>query len=263
MVKDLQASDFLLEENGVAQTIRYFSKETNLPLRIGLLVDTSQSQLHVLEPERTASNVFLEQVLQESIDQAFIAHFDVTVEVSQGFTSSRKELALALAHLTVPHKLATLLYDAIRDCSENLMRPKKGRKAFILLSDGVDFRSKTSLETAIEYAQRADTMIFSILFAEPLRPYRPFRSAVLAMERDHGRNVMGRLARETGGTYFEVTKQNSIQKIYTDIEDILRNQYSLGYTPKEKGAPGEFRKIRLTTVRPGLTVRTRAGYYSK
>jgi hypothetical protein len=116
------------------------------------------------------------------------------VEVLQSFTSSRKDLAAALGQLAVPMRLSTLLYDAIRDCSENLMRGKKGRRAFILLSDGVDFRSKTSLRTAIEYAQRSDTIIYSILFAESLRPYRPLRSTVLAMNRDRGRKAMRRLA---------------------------------------------------------------------
>ncbi len=154
----------MLREDGVVQTIRYFSRESDLPLTIGLLVDTSQSQAHVIEPERHASYEFLDQVLREDTDRAFVAHFDLHVEVLQDFTSSRKDLAAALAELHIPKRLSTLLYDAIRQCSETQMRGKQGRKAFILLSDGVDYRSKTSLETAIEYAQRADTIIYSILF---------------------------------------------------------------------------------------------------
>ena len=150
----------------------------------------------------------------------------------QNFTSSRKDLESALRQLKVPSALSTLLYDAIRDCSENLMRKKAGRKAFILLSDGVDYRSRTPLPTAIEYAQRADTIIYSILFADPLQAYRPVRSAILAMSRDRGRKVMQRLAAETGGAFFEVTKSNPIEGIYTQIEDALRNQYSIGYTPE-------------------------------
>jgi VWFA-related protein len=184
VVKNLGREEFSLQEDGVPQTIHYFARESDLPLTIGLLVDTSSSQLHVLEPERRASYTFLDQVLREGKDQAFVAHFDFRVEVLQGFTSSRDELASALGQLSVPSHISTLLYDAIRSCSENQMRRKKGRKAFILLSDGVDFRSKTSLGTAIEYAQRADTIVYSILFEEPLRPYRPIRSAILAMGRD-------------------------------------------------------------------------------
>lgn len=262
-VKNLDRDDFLLDEDGIPQVIRYFSRESDLPLTIGLLVDTSQSQAHVIEPERSASYTFLDQVLREGTDQAFIAHFDVHVNVLQSFTSSRKDLESALNRLKVPVRLSTLLYDAIRDCSENLMRKKTGRKAFILLSDGVDFRSKTTLATAIEYAQRANTIIYSILFAEPLRPYRPLRSAVMAANRDRGRKVMQRLAAETGGGFFEVTKDDPIGKIYSRIEDELRNQYSIGYTPEKKAGEGQYHKIKLTTKQPALTVRTRAGYYSR
>src|ERR1035441_5134603 len=252
LAKNLSRDDFVLQEDGVPQTIRYFSRESDLPLTIGLLVDTSQSHLHVLEPERRGSYAFLDQVIREDQDQAFVAHFDVHVEVLQGFTSSRKDLASALGRLRVPNALSTLLYDAIRDCSENPMRKQKGRKAFILLSDGADFRSKTSLGTAIEYAQRADTIIYSILFAEPLRPYRPLRSMVLAVSRDRGRKVMRRLAAETGGAFFEVTKDDPIEKIYAQIEETLRNQYSLAYAPKRKGVSGQYHKIKLTAKRPGL-----------
>jgi VWFA-related protein len=262
IVKNLDREDFLLEEGGMPQTIRYFSRESDIPLTIGLLVDTSQSQSHVLEPERSANYSFLDQVLREGTDQAFVAHFDLHVEVLQSFTSSRKDLASALGQLKVPSALSTLLYDAVRDGSENLMRKKEGRKAFVLLSDGVDFRSHTSLINAIEYAQRADTIIYSILFAEPLRPYRPFRSAVLAMGRDRGR-TMRRLAAETGGAFFEVTKDDPIEKIYARIEDELRSQYNLGYTREPRGASGTYRKIKLTTKQPGLKVQTRDGYYSR
>lgn len=263
IVKKLERSDFSLEEEGVPQTIRYFSRESDLPLTVGVLVDTSQSQNYVLGAERAASYTFLDQVLREGTDQALVAHFDVRVEVLQNFTSSRKDLESALARLHVPLALATLLYDAIRECSEKFMRGKGGRKAFVLLSDGVDYRSKTTLETAIEYAQRADTIIYSILCAEPLRPYRPLRSAVLAASRERGRKTMQRLAIETGGAFFEVTRDDPLEAIYTRIEDTLRNQYSIGYTPEPAGLSGQYRRIRLTAKQPGLKVQTRGGYYAR
>jgi VWFA-related protein len=263
LAKNLTGDDFVLQQDGVPQAIRYFSRESDLPLTIGLLVDTSNSQLHVLEPERRASYTFLDQVVREDRDEAFVAHFDVAVKVLQGFTSSRKDLAAALGELEVPSHFGTLLYDAIRDCSENQMRKRMGRKAFILLSDGGDHRSKTSLGTAIEYAQRADTIVYSILFAEPPSPSRPFRSAILSMDRARGRKVMRRLAAETGGAFFEVGKGQSIEKIYAQIEETLRNQYSLGFTPEPMSAAGQYHKIKLTAKRPGLIVQTRDGYYSK
>jgi VWFA-related protein len=263
IAKNLKRDDFVLREDGVAQTIRYFSRESDLPLTVGLLVDTSTSQAYVLEPERSASYKFLDQVLREDTDRAFVAHFDIQVEVSQNFTSSRKALAAALAELQVSRRISTLLYDAIRQCSENQMRPMQGRKAFILLSDGVDYRSKNSLETAIEYAQRADAIIYSILFADPLSPKHPVRSAIDAMVRGRGRRVMRRLAAETGGAFFEVSKDHSLEWIYSQIEDGLRNQYNIGYTPVRPPVRGQYRKIRLTTKQPDLVVQTRDGYYSK
>jgi VWFA-related protein len=262
IAKDLNREDFVLFDDGVPQTIRYFTRETGLPLTIGLLVDTSRSQVDVMEPERKASYLFLDQVLRDQ-DQAFVTHFDTRVEVLQGFTSSRQELGAALDRLRVPGMVATLLYQAIRETSETMMRPRQGRKAFILLSDGVSFRDKTSIGTAIEYAQRADTIIYSILFSDPLKIYRPGRAAIHSIVGAHGKSVLQRLAHETGGAYFEVSAANPLENAYAQIEAALRNQYSIGYTPQGTGKSGEYHKIKLTAKRPGLVVQTRDGYYAK
>ena len=263
VAKNLTREDFILQDDGTPQTITYFASESDLPLTIGLLVDTSNSQAGVMEAERKASYVFLDKVLRENEDLAFVAHFDTRVEVVQGFTSSRRDLAAALDRLKVPGQIATLLYEAIRKTSEDLMRRQPGRKAFILLSDGVSFNDKTSIGTAIEYAQQADTIIYSILFADHGKFYRPGRAAVLAISRQHGRTVMQRLARETGGAFFEVSASHPIEEAYADIEDALRNQYSIGYTPQVAGTPGQYHKIKLTAKRADLVVATRDGYYSK
>jgi VWFA-related protein len=263
IVSDLNKEDFLVEEAGVPQAIRYFSRESDLPLTIGLLVDTSRSQIGVLERERRASYTFLDQVLREDKDRAFVAHFDIRVEVAQDLTSSRTELASALDKLRIPPRPATLLYQAVRECSERQMRKQSGRKAFIVLSDGVDVRSKTTISTAIEYAQRADTIIYSILFSKwPWLAYYPTTAVWKAIYDARGKRAMQRLAHETGGAYFEVSKDNPIEKIYASIEEQLRNQYSIGYTPERKDAVGRYRPIRLTTRQPGLLVQTRAGYYA-
>lgn len=253
--KNLTRDDFVLLEDGVPQTIRYFSRESDLPLTIGLLVDTSRSQVRVLEPERTASYIFLDQVLREGKDEAFVASFDMRVQTLQNLTSSRKELAAALNRLKIPPIGSTLLYTAIRKCSENQMHARTGRKAFILLSDGVDYHSRTSLETAIEYAQRADTIIYSILFAES--------GAIRSGYEGGGRKAMRRLALETGGAFFEATADNPIEKIYARIEETLRNQYSIGYTLERAPVKGQYHKIVVTTRQSGLIVQTRDGYYSK
>jgi VWFA-related protein len=262
IVKDLAQDDFVLQEDGAPQTIRYFSRESDLPLTVGLLVDTSRSQTGVLEVERGASYTFLDQVLREDKDRAFIGHFDVKAETLQGLTSSRKELSSALDQLRVPQQVATLLYSAIRESSETVMRNQTGRKAFIVLTDGVAFRDKTSIGTAIEFAQRANTIIFSIRYSDPTRLYHPIRAAVLGAAKERGKQGLQRMARETGGVSYEVTQSETIERTYSQIEETLRNQYNIGYTPTKPGADGKYRKIRLTVKDRHLIVNTRDGYYA-
>ena len=264
IVNDLNRDDFVLEEDGRPQTIRYFSRESNLPLTLGLLVDTSRSQLEVLEPERKASYVFLDRVLRND-DQAFVVSFDIGVHMLQGLTNSRELLSAAMDQLQIPGRVATVLYDAIQLTSDNLMREQKGRKAFILLSDGVDVGSKTTLGTATEYAQRADTLIYSIWFHGKWKLWwvagGPAAIQGHAMYRAKGKSAMQRLAGETGGRFFEVTKDQPIENIYSQIEEELRNQYSFGYMSDRQDK--QYRKIKLATKRPGLVVQTRAGYYPR
>jgi VWFA-related protein len=264
IVKNLTKDDFRLLEDGRPQTIRYFSQESNLPLTIGMLVDTSRSMETVFEPERVAGIQFFNQVLRDDRDLAAIVHFDISVEILQGLTSSRDKLAGALAQLRVQRRISTLLYDAVHQSSDDIMRKQNGRKAFILLSDGMDVGSKTTIGDAIEYAQRADTIVYSILFAHS----RPFRgigigTAVRAAYATRGAKAMERLARETGGEYFKVSTNNPIETIYAQIEEDLRNQYSIGYTSTRPDTDGKYRKLKLTTTKKGLMVSTRDGYYPK
>ena len=261
-VKDLTKDDFSLQEDGRPQTILHFSQESNQPLKIGLLVDTSRSQTWVLERERKASFTFLDQVLRAD-DSAFVLHFDIHVELLQGFTSSREELTKALDALKIPWRPSTLLFDAVRRASEELMKRQSGRKAFILLSDGGDVRSKASIGTAIEYAQRADTLIYSIEFGPSLLRAFPALISVAKIQREHGRNTMRRLAEETGGRYFEESKDESISQIYREIEDELRNQYSIAYTSDRRDGSKDYRKISLTLADKNLIAQTRPGYYPK
>jgi len=183
VVSNLGKDDFKLEEDGHTQTIKYFTRETDLPLTLGLLVDTSLSQRRVLDQERTASYKFLQDVLRESKDHAFVIHFDHETELLQDLTSSRDQLEAALDELKTPdpqyqrtsspdpgqgHQryAGTVLYDAVFLGSDELMKKQQGRKAIIILSDGVDTGSKVSLDRAIETAQRSDTLVYSILFSD-------------------------------------------------------------------------------------------------
>src|ERR1017187_3497204 len=184
IVRNLTKDDFTLAEDGRAQAIRYFSQESGLPLTLGLLVDTSMSQRRVLGKERDASYRFLDQVLREDKDQAFLIHFDREVELLEDLTPSRKKLEAALGRLESPeqdrhsggggrgghgghHGGGTSLYDSVLLASDELMKKQSGRKAVIALTDGVDNGSKVTLSSAIESAQRADTLVYSILFADP------------------------------------------------------------------------------------------------
>jgi VWFA-related protein len=293
IVRDLTKDDFALTEDDRQQTIRYFSRETDLPLTLGLLVDTSMSQRRVLGEEQSASYRFLDQVLREDKDLAFVIHFDVEVELLQDFTSSRKKLESSLGSLRTPEpgprgrryppgpqgprggrNAGTLLYDSVLLASDELMRKQSGRKALIMLSDGVDHGSKVPLTHAIESAQRADTLVYSILFSDarmyqggfgnnPRMGRRGGQRGRMQQTRPDGKKVLERLSKETGGGFFEVSNKQSISQIYGRIQEELRNQYSLGYTPDRTDAGTGFRKISLATKQKGLLVRTRDGYYAE
>jgi VWFA-related protein len=190
IVSDLKKDEFTLQEDGRPQTIKYFTQDANQPLTLGLLVDTSRSQTNVLDAERNASRSFLDQVMVKEKDKAFLIHFDREVELLQDLTSSREKLQSALELLKTPSDRersndpndpdnsksgpgaqhgGTQLYDAVYLASNELMKKQQGRKAIIILSDGVDHGSKTFLDGAIESAQRADTFIYSIYFADNQR----------------------------------------------------------------------------------------------
>jgi len=143
------------------------------------------------------------------------------------------------------------------------MKPQSGRKAFIVLSDGGDVHSKTSIGTAIEFAQRADTIIYAIDFAARPVFAHPAVMASAAMLRARGRKAMLRMAAETGGRYFEVSKRESIAQIYDEIEDEMRNQYSIAYKSDRADRSTGYRKISLTTGDGNLSARTRPGYYPR
>jgi VWFA-related protein len=321
LINTLTKDDFKLDDNGKPQVIRYFAKETDLPLTLGLLVDTSGSQRRLIEPERVASYAFLGHVMREGKDQAFVIHFESEVELLQDLTGSRQKLEAALDKLEAPqmqraggypggggggypggggggypgggggggrHGGGTALYDAVFLASDEIMHKQQGRKAIIILSDGVDNDSKVSLERAVESAQRADTLVYSILFKddEAYGNRGGFggpggggghhggwggggmgypRGGGYPQQTSHpdGKKVLQRISQETGGRFFEVSKKQTIDQIYDEIEQELRNQYSLGYSPDKAEADGTYHRIHLTTTQKDLIVQTREGYYAQ
>lgn len=316
LVPGLTQDDFILSEDGRPQSIHYFTKETDLPLTLGLLVDTSLSQRRVLDQERTASRAFLDHMVREDKDKAFIIHFDREVELLQDVTSSHQKLEDALSLLQTPqfdqsssgnppdagsgegrggrgagrgfHGGGTLLYDAVYLASNELMKKQSGRKALIVLSDGVDRGSKETLEYAVETAQRADTIVYSILFKDDEAYQSSGRSGSgfpgiggpgmgggmgrhggggrgypPQENRPDGKKILEQISRPTGGRLFEVSKKLPVDQIYAQIEEELRTQYNLGYTPaRAEGAAAGYHKIQLTIKKKDLVVQARDGYYS-
>lgn len=283
IVRDLSKDDFVLAEDGRPQAIRYFSRENDLPLTLGLLVDTSLSQRRVLGEERDASSAFLDQMLREDRDKAFLIHFEGDVELLQDLTSSREKLRSALQDLRVPQGRqwggrhgtgGTSLYDAVFLASDELMKQQKGRKALIILSDGVDNASRISLERAIEAAQRSDTLVYAILFSDEQAYGGGWSGGWGGMGRrggyprfpiaqPNGKKVLQRIARETGARMFEVSRKDSIGEIYAQIQEELRNQYSLGYSPDRAPGASGYHRIRVATKEKDLLVQARDGYYAE
>jgi VWFA-related protein len=305
IISNLTKDDFQLDEDGRPQTINYFAHESDLPLRLGLLVDTSLSQRRLIDQERSASYSFLDHLLRQDKDLAFVIHFDKEVELLQEFTPSRPKLQAALQALQTPQfdnnggggrssggggsgngggggggrgrgsrGGGTLLYDAVFLASDELMSKQQGRKALIVLSDGVDHGSKETLAEAIATAQRADTIIYSILFADDEENSRPGGFGMgqhggmhggggrfpPQEQRPDGKKILEQLSKETGGRMFKVSKKETVDAIYAEIEEDLRNQYSLAYTP-DKGNTVGYHKIHLVAKPKDLVVQARDGYY--
>lgn len=251
LVKGLTQDDFTLEEDGRKQAIRYFSPQSGEPLTIGLLIDVSGSQRTVLAEQRRASRQFLDQVLRPE-DRVFIVRFDRRIELLD-------DLSLLDLDRKESGSTGTALYDAIVSSARGLAG-QPGRKALIVLSDGYDTSSSASLAAAVETAQRADALVYSIRFLDrDIFAFQVPASQGGSPVPREGRKALERMAGETGGTYFDLTAAQPLEKIYARIEDELRNQYSLGFTPVST-RPG-YRKIRVALKQKGFTVHARDGYF--
>ena len=251
LVRDLTKNDFTLAEEGRAQTIRYFSPRSDLPLTLGLLVDVSGSQRTVLAEQRRASQQFFDKVLRKD-DNAFLLIFDRQIRMIDGLTLPDLDMKTNAAQ-------GTALYDAIVAAAGRISS-QAGRRALIVLSDGYDTASLASLAAAIETAQRADALVYSIQFLDRgVFAFEVPESKGGSPVPREGRKALERLAQETGGGYFDLSATETLDKIYARIEDQLRNQYSLGFTPL--GSRPGYRKVRVAIKRKGLTVQARDGYY--
>jgi VWFA-related protein len=256
VVRDLGISDFSVEESGVPQTIRSFSRDSNPPLTVGLLMDNNDSRRRMLE--REAAYHFLQAFVGDRQRSAFVIEFGAYVDLRQYLTSSSQRLETALqspepsmfpARLQPP--FGVRLYDAVVRAAEQCLRQQRGRKACILLSDGIDAGSKATADEAIESALRAQTPVYVVLF---------FNARSLKFPHPAAARVLQRLAAETGGGYFEVSAEQPIERVFEQIGEELRSTYRLGYRPEASGF--SFRAVRVSVARKDFIVQAPGRYYA-
>ena len=253
---DLNQTDFHVLEDGRPQAIKYFTRQSDLPLTIGLLIDTSMSQVKVLDSERAACFRFLDQVLRPRQDKVFIEQFDSRIITRQELTSSWKDLNDSLTSVETPTRAelsggigtGTRVFDTVIEAAK-VLQPVQGRKALIILSDGDDNDSDSTLDAAIDAALKSDTLIYSILFSD-------------SYGGSAGEHALQKLAAETGGGYFAVSKHESIDQIFDRIQTELRSQYNIGYVSDKPVDIPEFRKLQVKVDDKGYSVQTRTRYWA-
>ena len=257
-VSGLTAKDFTVEEDGRRQQIRNFARENELPLTIAMLVDTSPSVRPVFEEEKTTANAFLESILRPK-DLALVIGFDRSVTLVQDYTENIKLLKRAIDELETGG--GTSVYDAVYLACKEKLGSEAGRKAIILISDGEDTTSKVKFNEALFSAHTSDTIIYAISnsFRSGLFPYGRSRRT------GSGGGDIGTLRKfstETGGATFVVNNQNTFSKIFEQIAQELRSQYSLGYNSTNPVRDGKFRQIKIIPRDSSYTIRARRGYYA-
>lgn len=269
LLTDLEKDDFILAEDGMRQEISYFAHQTDLPLTIGLLIDTSGSQQSLIPAERSAGMMFFRSILRPAKDLAFLMSFDRNVELLQDYTASLRLLERGLSELVVEapvggfhpnptgakKQTSTALHDALYLAADEMFQGQVGRKAVVVISDGHDVGSRVNLKTAIEAAQRSDLIVYTILYVDRVFARQAYLSP------GGGASALRRMSVQTGGTFFRVSRGERLAGIFRQIEEELRGQYSLGYSPKKGLESRGFRKITVKSPRKGVKIQTRDGYY--
>jgi VWFA-related protein len=277
LIPNLTKDDCNILEDKQPQKIKNFSAEADLPLTLGILLDTSGSQQNVLPMEQQTGSAFVKRILR-SKDEAFLVSFDVQISLLQDFTSNPRQIERAMndAQINVggggggvpgigqgpvPVQGApkgTLLYDAVDQVSNDKMRSETGRKALILLTDGEDQGSRDKITDAIAAAQKANTIIYVLLIAD-----RGFYNNYSFGIGYSGASLMKRMADETGGRMIDVGNNGKkMEAAFQQIEDELRTQYLASYTPTNNKLDGSYRKLDISCKGDGLKVQARKGYYA-
>jgi len=269
LIPNLEKQDFEINEDGAPQQLKYFARETDTPLTMGLMVDTSPSQQRVLPIEQEQAKAFLDQVMRPK-DLTFILHFDLEVELLQDFTADRRLLAKAIDETQIngggqgppgtfpgsSHACCTYLYDAVYLASNDLMRNEVGRKVLVLLTDGVDAGSKEKPDAALEAAQKSNVLIYSIDISDASFYFTG------GFGFGGGESTLKKFSEETGGRVIRVKNQKETAAAFQQIADELRTQYLLGYTPTNSKHDGSFRRIRVRVLKGDYKVQARRGYYA-
>jgi VWFA-related protein len=272
LIPNLTKTDFNVAEDGKPQSIKYFTAESNLPLTIGMMIDSSGSQRNVIDMEKEVGGAFLRQILTDK-DEAFVISFDITVDLLQDFTRDihRLQNALNKAKINVDYTSGgvpgigggpvpqhgnspgTLLYDAVYLSSHDMLSKEVGRKAMILLTDGQDEGSRLKIQDAIEAAQKADAIVYVLLCAD-----RGFYGGFGYS----GESEMRKLTEQTGGRVINVgNKFDKLREAFDQISAELRSQYNIGYTPTNLKRDGSYRKIEIKN-KQNYKIQARAGYYA-
>lgn len=258
IVSALQQDDFKIAEDGVDQKISFFSRESTLPITLGLLIDTSGSETNTLGAEQEAAVRFLSRVMRKG-DLAMVVSFDTDSDLLADLTDdqSRLDRAINRARINAPSAQGplaqtipgTVFYDAVYAACHDRLAEEAGRKALVILTDAQDEGSTLKLQDAIEAAQRTDTVVHILLIAD-----RQFGGG--------NESVARKLTDETGGRTIVVRNEKNLEQAFDQISEELRSQYTLGYYSTNTAHDGSYRKIRVDTARKDLDVLARRGYYA-
>jgi Ca-activated chloride channel family protein len=274
LVSDLNKENFKIFDDNIPQDIRYFSRQTDLPLRIGMLLDTSNSIRDRLKFEQDAATNFLFSVLRHGKDEAFVMTFDDQPQILQGFTGDAGSLRDEIVKTRAGG--GTAVYDAVYDaCVTELTHPPRPpgdqpdvvRRVMILISDGEDNLSMHTRSEAIEMAQRTSVVIYTISTSTQWVTLDDTERSKTGNRKYHlteGDQILQNLAQETGGRAFFPYHVDDLDQSFQDIGDELRNQYSLAYNPTNHVLDGRYHKIRIETPdHKGYQIRARRGYYAR
>jgi VWFA-related protein len=271
LVGSLNKDDFKVFEDGKEQEIKFFNRETDLPLTIGLLIDVSASQMNLIEIEKNAAYQFFGSVLRKQ-DLAFLISFGEDSELLQDYTNSPKLLRAGLDGLqvssgvggfgpgpvpTISQPRGTVLYDAVYVASADQLKGQVGRKVLVLITDGEDEGSKYKISQAIEAAQKADAIIYGFYYVD--RRFYMSRGMVFAGGSDA---ALRQMSEDTGGHVFHVDQKTTLQQCFDQLQDEMRSQYAIGYTPTNPTKDSTFRKIEIKTTNRDWKVQARKGYYA-